>query len=138
MVFWTWYGHFKHQVMLFELSNASASLQDYINKILIKKHNIFVIFYLDDIFIHVKDLCQAHINAVWWVLEKLKKHGLFAKLKKCQFHKDQVHFLRYVVSSQGVQMEDEKIKKVKNWPEPKSVQDIQVFLGFANIYWCFI
>ena len=42
------------------------------------------------------------------------------------------------MSSQGIYMEDEKIKAVKQWPEPKSVKDIQVFLGFANFYWQFI
>ena len=31
-------------------------------------------------------------------------------------------------------MELEQIKVVKKWPEPNSVQDIQVFLGFANFY----
>ena len=46
--------------------------------------------------------------------------------------------LKYVVPAQGVQMEDEKIKIVKNWPKPKSVRDILVFLGFANFYQCFI
>ena len=35
-------------------------------------------------------------------------------------------------------MEEERIDAVKNWPEPKSVCDIQVFLGFANFYCCFI
>ena len=35
-------------------------------------------------------------------------------------------------------MEEERIDAVKNWPEPKSVCDIQVFLGFANFYYCFI
>ena len=35
-------------------------------------------------------------------------------------------------------MEDERIKVVKSWPEPKSVQDIQVFIGFANFYRRFI
>ena len=35
-------------------------------------------------------------------------------------------------------MEDEKIKVVKNWPEAKSVNDIQVFIRFANFYWQFI
>ena len=35
-------------------------------------------------------------------------------------------------------MEDERIKAVKQWLEPKSVRDIQVFLGFANFYWQFI
>ena len=42
------------------------------------------------------------------------------------------------MSAQGVQVEDERINKVKNWSEPKSVCDNQVFLGFANFYWRFI
>ena len=35
-------------------------------------------------------------------------------------------------------MKEKKIDVVKNWPEPKSISDIQVFLGFANFYYCFI
>ena len=35
-------------------------------------------------------------------------------------------------------MEEERIDAMKNWPEPKSVCDIQVFLGFANFYRRFI
>ena len=42
------------------------------------------------------------------------------------------------MSSKGISMEVEKIKVVKKWPEPKLVQDIQVFLGFANFYQQFI
>ena len=85
--------------MPFGLSNLLASFQGYINKILAKKLDIFVIVYLNDIFIYTKDSCQAYVNAIWWVLEKLRKYGLFAKFKKCQFCKDKVCFLRYVVSA---------------------------------------
>ena len=35
-------------------------------------------------------------------------------------------------------MEDKRTKAVKSWLEPKSVQDIQVFIGFVNFYWHFI
>lgn len=35
-------------------------------------------------------------------------------------------------------MENKRIEAVKDWPEPQSIWDIQVFLGFANFYWCFI
>ena len=68
----------------------------------------------------------------------MKKNGLFANLKKCRFHKDKVRFLEYVVSAQGVRIKEEKIDVVKNWPESKSVRDIQVFLGFTNFYRRFI
>ena len=40
--------------------------------------------------------------------------------------------------SKEINMEAEKIEVVKEWPEPKSVRDIQVFLGFANFYQRFI
>ena len=48
--------------MLFGLSNALASFQGYINKILVKKLNIFIIVYLDDIFIYTKDPKHAFID----------------------------------------------------------------------------
>ena len=35
-------------------------------------------------------------------------------------------------------MEEERINAVKKWPEPQSVRDIQVFIGFANFYRRFI
>ena len=50
--------------MLFGLFNAPGSFQNYINKILAKELNIFVIVYLNNIFIYTKDLSQAHVNAV--------------------------------------------------------------------------
>ena len=136
--FQTQYGHFKHQVMPFELSNAPASFQGYINKILAKKLDIFVIVYLDDIFIYTKDPDQAHINAVQWVFEELRKNSLFANCKQYRFYKDKVHFLGYIISVQGVKMQEKRIDIVKNWPKPRFTYDIQVFLNFANFYRCFI
>ena len=91
----------------FRLSNAPASFQGYINKILAKKLDVFVIVYLNDILIYTKDAGQAHVNAVRWVLNELRKHGLFANLKKCRFHKDEVRFLGYVMSAQRVRIEEE-------------------------------
>ena len=95
--FRTRYGHFEYQVMPFGLSNAPASFQGYINKILAEKLDIFVIVYLDDILIYTEDSGQPHDDVVCWVLEQLRRHSLFANLKKCRFHQDDVRFLRFVV-----------------------------------------
>ena len=54
--------------MLFGLSNAPATFQRYINKILAKKYDIFVIVYLDDILIYTEDPGQPHVEAIRWVL----------------------------------------------------------------------
>ena len=59
--------------------------------------NIFIIIYLDDIFMYTKDFGQAYINAICWILNKLNKPNLFTNLKKCQFYKNKVQFLKYVI-----------------------------------------
>ena len=124
--------------MLFGLFNASATFQGYINKILAEKLDIFVIVYLDDILIYTKDPRQPHIKAIHWILDQLRKHSLFANLKKCWFHQNEVRFLGYVVLSKRISIEAERIEVIKDWSKFKSVQDIQVFLGFTNFYQQFI
>ena len=124
--------------MLFGLFNIPATFQGYVNKILAEKLDIFVIVYLNDILIYTKDPGQPDIKVVCWVLDHLWKYLLFANLKKCCFYQDEICFLGYVVSSKNISMEAKRIEVVREWPEPKSVRDIQVFLGFANFYWQFI
>ena len=112
--FQTRYGHFKYQVMPFRLSNTPASFQGYINKILADKLDIFVIVYLDDILIYIEDQGQGHVKPVRWILDILRKNDLFANLKKCRFYKNEIRFLGYIVSSQGIRMENERIEVVRN------------------------
>ena len=89
----------KYQVIPFGLSNAPATFQGYVNKILAKKLDIFVIVYPNNILIYTKDFEQPYIEAVHWVFGQLWKHLLFANLKKCWFYQDEVRFLEYVVLS---------------------------------------
>lgn len=42
------------------------------------------------------------------------------------------------MSAKWVQMEDKRMNIVKNWPKPKSIWDIQIFLRFANFYQRFV
>jgi len=46
--------------------------------------------------------------------------------------------LGYIVSSEGVSPDPSKTSKVKEWSTPKSLQEVQQFLGLANYYRCFI
>lgn len=136
--FRTRYGHYEYQVMPFGLSNAPAIFQGLINRILAEKLNIFCIVYLDDILIYTKGSESDHIEAVKWVLEQLLQNGLYANLQKCRFHQDEVRFLGYIISPEGVRMEPERISSVQDLPRPQGVRDVQVFIGFANFYHRFI
>ncbi len=58
------YGSFEYQVMPFGLTDTLATLQDYINKILAEKFDVFVIVYLDDILIYTESESEEHVQAV--------------------------------------------------------------------------
>ena len=52
--------------MSFRLSNILANFQNYINKILAEKLNIFVIVYMNNILIYSKNPNQEYIEGVRW------------------------------------------------------------------------
>jgi hypothetical protein len=68
----------------------------------------------------------------------MKELGLMLKASKCEFHMTKTEYLGYIISPNGISMDPEKIKTVKEWKEPTNVKGIQSFLGFANFYRRFV
>ena len=64
IVFQIRYGYFKYQVIPLGFFNAPATFQGYINKILVEKLDIFIIVYLNNILIYIKDLVQPYVETV--------------------------------------------------------------------------
>ena len=135
--FRTRYGHFEYRVMPFGLTNAPAVFQHLMNDIFRDYLDQFVIIYLDDILIFSANP-DDHDHHVRLVLQRLRQHGLYAKLEKCEFDVNTVEFLGYIISTEGISMDPKKIETVLNWATPANVTDVQRFLGFANFYRRFI
>ena len=76
-----------------------------------------------------------HLNSV---LDVLRKEKLFANLKKCTFCTDKLVFLSFVVSAQGIQVDEEKIHAIQDWSSPTSVGHVRSFHGLASFYWKFV
>ena len=68
----------------------------------------FFILFIGDILVYFKNEEEhlEHLSAVLWLL---RDHKLYAKLNKCSFFKTEVHYLRYVVSKEGITMDLEKV-----------------------------
>lgn len=135
--FRTKYGHFEYLVMPFGLANAPASFQQYINNALSGLVDTICIVYLDDILIYSSDPTK-HTQHVRSVLQRLREWNLYANPAKCEFNRDEVTFLGFVVTTKGIRMDRDKVEAVLDWPAPRSVHDIQMFLGFAGFYRRFI
>jgi hypothetical protein len=63
---------------------------------------------------------------------------LFLRPKKCSFNRTSVKYLGIIISEGELHMDPIKLKAVKDWPRPKTIKDIQKFLGFCNFYRRFI
>ncbi|QRW17417.1 Retrotransposable element Tf2 protein [Rhizoctonia solani] len=129
--FRTKYGLFEYLVMPFGLTNAPAAFQHFMNNLFRDLINVTVVIYLDDILIFSEDP-KDHPTHVREVLSRLLRNQLFCKLSKCHFHVTTVDYLGIVISPAGFSMDQKKIEAVTSWPTPKTVKQVQAFLGFVN------
>lgn len=136
-VFRTQYGSFEYLVMPFGMTNSPATFQHFMNDIFHDMANIFVIVYLDNILVF-SDNEGEHCNHICRILQRLREHNLHAKLEKCTFHTDTIEYLGFIVSPEGLSMDSAKTKVISDWPRPRTVKDVQSFLGFADFYRQFI
>ena len=136
--FQTRYWHYKYTVMPFGLTNAPATFQALINTTLCKYLDIFVTAYLDDILIYTKGTLKEHIQEVKKVFKALQEADIGLQLDKCKFHVKTVKFLGSIITINGIQMDNEKVKAIRELPEPRNLKEVQAFLGFANFYQRFI
>ena len=135
--FWTRLRLYEYLVMPFRLTNVPATFQAFINNILWEYLNQFVVIYLDDILIYFKTK-EQHVQHICKVLQALQNAGLWVKPEKSLFYFKEVHFLGFIVTSEGLWMNSEKIQSVVEWPVPKNVKKVQFFLEFTNFYRKFI
>ena len=133
----TRYGLFEFLVMPFGLTNAPATCQRFVNDTLREFLDVVCVCYVDDILIYSDNL-QDHRKQAKAVLEKLHVAGLFVRPEKCEFEANKTTFLGFVIRQEGIEIDLEKVSAVLNWEVPKTIQDVQCFLGFANFYRRFI
>ncbi|GJW99169.1 putative reverse transcriptase domain-containing protein [Tanacetum coccineum] len=85
----------------------------------------FVIIFIDDILIYYKSKQELEVH-LKLILELLEKEKLLVKFSKCEFWRQEVHFLRHVVNSEGIHVDPSKIEAVKNWNPPRMPTEIRV------------
>jgi len=123
--------------MFFELINASAIFQFYVNHTLKSFMNICCVIYLNDVLVY-SEMKKQHWEHVCKILCALLKYWLYIKLSKCIFNRSKVIFLRFVIKWRSIQIKQSHINAITSWSELESAKNILVFLRFARFYQQFI
>jgi len=120
--------------MFFGLTNLPATFQAMMNDILrdlIDTGKVAV--FIDNILVGTEDERQ-HDDIMEEVLKRIEENNLYVKLEKCIWKVREIDFLGLVMGSGGIKMQKEKVAGVLEWPRPKTVKEVQKFLGLANYY----
>ena len=129
---------FEPQVMYFRLCNSLGIFQTMMNSIFWESlHEEVLANYMDDFVILAKTMKKLEEQTIQF-LKIAEKHNLCFKWSKCNFNIEEIPILGVIVGKGQVQIEQDKIKVVKEWKTPTKIKEVESFLGFVNFYRRFI
>jgi hypothetical protein len=77
----------------------------------------------------------SHLDEVLRIMEA---QSLYAKESKCEFGMAEMLYLGHIISAQGVQVHQEKIKAIMDWSTPRNVIELRSFFGLCSYYMRFV
>lgn len=123
--------------MPFGLSNAPSTFMRVMNQIFRPFIGKSIVVYFDDILIYSASV-KVHLQHIREVLTVLQTEKFFAAMAKCDFMTSSILFLGYVVSADGLSVDESKVDAVKQWPIPRNIHEVRSFHGLVSFYRHFI
>ena len=123
--------HYEFNVMPFDLTNAPATFQRMMCRILQGCEGCFV--FIDDIIVFGRTF-EEHFQRQEAVFARIREAGLKIRSDKCHFASPSVKFLSRIVSSAGIRPDPGKVRAIKDYSTPSSVTEVRAFVGMASYY----
>lgn len=135
--FSTEFGHFEFKRMPFGLKGAPATFQRLMNQVLLGLQGIQCFVYLDDCVVFGKDRAD-HFTKLRNVMSRLSEANLRLHPKKCFFLRKEIIYLGHHCGVDGCRPDPDKVKVIDGITPPKSLKELQSFLGIINYYRRFV
>ncbi len=135
--FVTCQGLFCFTVMPFGLCNTPATFERLMELVLSRLNWKICLIYQDGVIVYAGKFYDAldRLTTVW---QCIREANFKLTLSKCCLMCDRVPFIECYVSCEVVEVDPMKTAAVQDWPTPRTVKDVRVFLGLASYYQCYI
>jgi hypothetical protein len=131
------FEHYEFLLMPFGLTNALATFQSCMNHVFNKQLRKYLLVFFDDLLIY-SQTWEDHLRHVDEILGIMEEQSLYAKESKCEIGMTEVLYLGHIIGAKGVQVHQEKIHAIINWPTPRTFTELKGFLGICSYYRKFV
>jgi hypothetical protein len=126
-VFGTFYSNVMHQGDC----NTPSTFQRLMMRLFRSHIGRGIYVYLNDIFVY-SDTIDEHEHLLEEVLRILTGAQLYLSERKVEFFAERIDCLGHVIDERGIHADADKMATIRSWPTPKTVLDIQRFLGLVQ------
>lgn len=130
--------HYQFKRVPFGLQSSPIAWLYTINRVLRDFSHKKIFCYMDDIIIHENNDNQ-NLILIKTILKQLIKFNIKLKPEKCNFLQKSVTYLGYKISDKGLEIDESKMRCIKEYPKPKNIKEVMRFCGFTSYYrkWIF-
>lgn len=130
-------GVYQFQRLCFGLKVAPLAFQRVMHHVIGSLGFEHVLIYLDDCLIHTSTL-EEHLQTLEKVFDCFTSAGLTLRTEKCHFFMESVNYLGFKLSEKGIQPGDKGLTAIRDYPIPRTWEEVRSFLGLCTYFMCFI
>jgi len=124
-------GLWEYLVLPMGVSNAPATMHRLTSELF--KGLPHTRSFYDDIYVFTKSKSiQEHLDALRQVLTILQDNKLYVKLAKCVFCAEEIPCLGDFIGRNGVRIDPDKVRTIRDWPIPRNQDELHSFLGLTG------
>ena len=128
----TEFGKFKYKRLPMGVSCAPDVFQAKINELLGDIEGICA--YIDDLLLLSKGSWEDHLERLEEVLSRLKDKGLKVNPLKSFFGINEIDYLGYIISREGIKPQPKKVQAILDIEKPTTTTELRRLVGMVNYY----
>ena len=90
--------------------------------------------YIDDILVVKKGTFKEHLEQLDEIFRRCQRAGIKLNAEKCRFGLNEIDYLGYIVTPEGIKPNPKKIKAIQALERPTTVTEVRRLIGLVQYY----